>query len=127
MQAIEQKIEGASAVSGVASKLSIFSGTGTLLFGSMTSEFLFAAIGAICTIGTLIVNAYYKRKAHELAQRRTELAHELAMRAEERRTMLAQAQINVMRERGEVVQTDFDSAPVFLAGVQDGGGGSDGG
>lgn len=110
-----QQAASAGAISGVASKLSIFSGTGTVIFGTMTSEFFFAAIGAIGTIGTLLVNSYYKRKAHELAQRRVELAHELALRAEERRLMLARTQVEVMRERGEVVQTGFDSAPAGLS------------
>ena len=125
MQDAAQQAASAGNISSFASKFSIFSGAGTAVFGTMTHEFVFAAIGAIGTIGSLLVNSYYKRKAHELAQRRIELAHELALRAEERRMMLAQAQMEVMRDRGEVVQTGFDSAPLSLMDLKKDGG-SDG-
>ena len=114
MQDAAQQAASAGNISSFASKFSIFSGAGTAVFGTMTHEFVFAAIGAIGTIGSLLVNSYYKRKAHELA-----------LRAEERRMMLAQAQMEVMRDRGEVVQTGFDSAPLSLMDLKKDGG-SDG-
>lgn len=118
MQDSAQQAASASAISGVASKMGVFSGAGTMIFGSMTSEFFIAAIGAVGTIGSLLVNAYYKRKAHELAQRRMEMAHELAQQAEMRRMMEAHVRMDVMRERREVLPTGFDTSPAFLASDQ---------
>lgn len=109
-----QQAATAGVISGIASKLSIFSGAGTAIFGTMTSEFLFAAVGAIGTIGTLLVNSYFKRKAHKLEQRRAEFEMEMARRAEERRLMVAQVQMEVMRESRSLMAPLPDTSPSAL-------------
>ena len=110
----DQQAATAGVISSVASKLGIFSGTGTAIFGVMTSEFFLAAVGAIGTIGTLIVNAYYKRKRHALEMRRAAFAEEMARRAEERRLMVAQVQMEVMRESRSLMAPLPDTSPSAL-------------
>ena len=114
MQDATQQAASAVNISGVASKLSIFSGAGTVFLGTMTSEFLLAVVGAIGTIGTLLVNIYYKRRADKLEQRRMELAHELAMRAEERKRIESEVRMEVMRDGGTLIPPMLESMPAFL-------------
>lgn len=87
----------AGAASGVAGKASIFSGTGTFLYSMFTSEYLFAAIGAIVAIATFLVNSHYRRKQFELEQQRFRLEEELKHKAEERKLMETQARIEALR------------------------------
>lgn len=101
----------ASAVGDVAGKLTVLSGGSTALYGALTSEFLFAAIGAICALGTFIVTAYYKRKAHLLEKRRVEFNMEIARQAEERKKLVAQASIAAMQSGHSIIAPLRDSAP----------------
>lgn len=101
----------ASAVGDIAGKLTVLGGSGTAVYGAITSEFLFAAIGAICALGTFLVTAYYKRKAHILEQRRVEFQMEMARQAEERKKLVAQASIAAMQSGHSIIAPLRDSAP----------------
>ena len=101
----------AATVGDVAGKLTVLGGSGTALYGTLTSEFLFAAIGALCALGTFIVTAYYKRKAHALEKRRVEFNMELARQAEERKKLVAQASIAAMQSGHSIIAPLRDSAP----------------
>lgn len=100
--ALVQQAALAGAAGAVASKASFFSGAGTAMFGAFTGEYLFAAIGALCTVLTWVVNAYYKRKRWRLELRRVEFEMEMARAAEERRTQEARVRMQIMRETGQV-------------------------
>lgn len=104
----------AATVGDVAGKLTVLGGSGTALYGTLTSEFLFAAIGAICALGTFIVTAYYKRKAHILEQRRVEFNMEMARLAEERKKLVAQASIAAMQSGTSIIAPLHDSKPAKL-------------
>lgn len=106
----DNQIATASAVGDAAGKLTVLGGSGTAIYGAMTSEFIFAAIGAICALGTFLVTAYYKRKAHILEQRRLEFNMNLAMQAEERRERVAQASIDAINA-GTAFPPLRDSSP----------------
>ena len=90
----------AGAAGGVAGKASIFSGTGTFVYSLVTSEYLFAAIGAIVAIATFVVNSYYRRKQFELEKRRLELDEELKRAAEDRKLLETQARIAAYAKYG---------------------------
>ena len=83
----------AGAVGNVAGKTSILSGTGTFMYSMLTSEYLFAAIGAIVAIATFAVNSYYRRKQFELEQRRLDLDEQLKRAAEDRKRLESEARI----------------------------------
>ena len=104
----------ASAVGDIAGKLTVLGGSGTAVYGAITSEFLFAAIGAICALGTFIVTAYYKRKAHELERRRVEFQMEMARLAEERKKMVAEASIAAIQSGSSIIAPLHDSKPEKL-------------
>ena len=110
MSNITQQEATAGAISSVAGKLAVLGGSGTALYGTLTSEFLFAAIGAICAIGTFIVTAYYKRKAHALEKRRVEFQMEMARQAEERKKLVAQASIAAMQSGHSIIAPLRESA-----------------
>lgn len=59
----------------------------------MTSEFIFAAIGAACAVLSIIVNVYFNRKRHELEKDRIDYEQMLATLAEERRQKESEAWI----------------------------------
>ena len=90
----------AGAVGNVAGKTSILSGTGTFMYSMLTSEYFFAAIGAIVAIATFIVNSYYRRKQFELEQRRLALDEELKRAAEDRKLLETQARISAYAKYG---------------------------
>lgn len=90
----------AGAVGNVAGKTSIFSGTGTFMYSMLTTEYLFAAIGAIVAIATFAVNSYYRRKQFELDQRRLALDEELKRAAEDRKLLETQARIEAYAKYG---------------------------
>ena len=110
-----QQVATAGVVASIASKLCFFSGTGTAIFGTMTSEFFFAAVGAIGTIGTLLINAYYKRRSAKLEQRRMEFEMELVRRAEERKAEVARVWMEAMRARSDAHAPMLESAPAPLS------------
>lgn len=87
----------AGATSGVASKASIFSGGGTFVYSMFTSEYFFAAIGAIVAIATFLVNSHYRRKQFELEQQRFKLDEELKHMAEQRKLMETEARIAALK------------------------------
>ncbi|MBO7410335.1 MAG: hypothetical protein J6T92_00255 [Ottowia sp.] len=102
----EQLVEQAAfagAAAGVASKVSVASGTGTAVFGVITSDYFFAAIGALCALLTLVVNSYYKRKRHKLELRRVNFEEAMARREADRREREADVRMEVMRRTGQVV------------------------
>lgn len=86
----------AGAVGGAAGKASVFSGTGTFVYSMLHSEYLFAAIGALVAIATFIVNSYYRRRQHQLEERRFKLDEELKRMAEERKMMETKARIEAL-------------------------------
>lgn len=98
----------------IAGKLTVLGGSGTAVYGAITSEFLFAAIGAICALGTFLVTAYYKRKAHILEQRRVEFQMEMARLAEERKKLVAQASIAAMQSGTSIIAPLHESKPAKL-------------
>ena len=87
----------AHAISDVAGRLTVLGGGGTAVYGAITSEWLFAFIGAVCAVGTFAVNAYFKRRAALLDERRAAFEMELSRAAEERRERLAQASIDAIK------------------------------
>lgn len=101
MQSLSDKLLAESAVAGatsnVAGKTSILSGGGTFVYSMFTSEYLFAAIGAIVAIATFLVNSHYRRRQFELEQRRFELDEVMKHKAEERKLMETQARIEALR------------------------------
>ena len=54
-------------------------------------------IGIACTIGTFIINWVFKKREHTLNERRLEMEYEMRMLAEQRRQMVADAQIAAMQ------------------------------
>ena len=103
----------AGAAAGVASKASVFSGTSTAVYGVITSDYFFAAIGALCALLTLAVNIYYKKKRHKLELRRVEFEEEMARAREARKAEEARVRMDVMRASGQVVV----SMPDTVSGV----------
>ena len=103
----------AGAAAGVASKASVFSGTSTAVYGVITSDYFFAAIGALCALLTLAVNSYYKKKRHKLELRRVEFEEEMARAREKRKAEEARVRMEVMRASGQVVV----SMPDTVSGV----------
>ena len=102
----EQLVEQAAfagAAAGVASKVSVASGTSTAVYGVITSDYFFAAIGALCALLTLVVNSYYKRKRHKLELRRVDFEESMARREAARREREAEVRMDVMRRTGQVV------------------------
>ena len=92
----EQHSATAHAISDVAGRLTVLGGSGTAIYGALTSEWLFAAVGAICAIGTFIVNAYFKRRAAVLEEKKAAFEMEIARAAEARRERLTQASIDAI-------------------------------
>lgn len=90
----------AGAAGGIAGKTSIFSGVGTFTYGIMTSEWFFAAVGAIVAIATFLVNSHYRRKQFELEQKRFALDEELKRQAEDRKLLETQARIEAYAKFG---------------------------
>lgn len=90
----------AGAVGSVAGKTSIFSGTGTFMYSMFTSEYLFAAIGAIVAIATFLVNSHYRRKQFELEKRRLELDEDIKRAAEDRKMLETKARIDAYAKMG---------------------------
>lgn len=86
----------AGAAGGVAGKASVFSGASTFVYSMLNTEWLFAGIGAAVAIATFVVNSYYRRKQHELEERRFKLDEELKRMAEERKLMETQARIEAL-------------------------------
>lgn len=93
MQALEQSAAASAQVSGVASKATIIGGTGTSAYTLLGGDMTLSIIGIICTIGTFLVNWYFKRKEHKLNERKLELEYEMRMLAEQRRQMETDARI----------------------------------
>lgn len=107
MQTLSDKLLAESAVAGatsnVAGKTSILSGSGTFVYSMFTSEYLFAAIGAIVAIATFLVNSHYRRRQFELEQQRFKLDEEMKHKAEERKLMETQARIEALRSGNTTV------------------------
>ena len=113
----EQLVEQAAfagAAAGVASKVSVASGTSTAVYGVITSDYFFAAIGALCALLTLVVNSYYKRKRHKLELRRVEFEEDMARAREARKAEEARVRMDVMRASGQVVVATADTTPGVL-------------
>lgn len=70
------------------------------MYSMLTSEYLFAAIGAIVAIATFVVNSHYRRKQFELEQRRLALDEELKRAAEDRKLLETQARIEAYAKYG---------------------------
>ena len=102
----EQLVEQAAfagAAAGVASKVSVASGTGTAVYALIMNEYFLAAVGALCAVLTLLVNSYFKRKRHELELRRVNFEEEMARRDAARREREAEVRMEVMMRTGQVV------------------------
>ena len=113
----EQLVEQAAfagAAAGVASKVSVASGTGTAVYGVITSDYFFAAIGALCALLTLVVNSYYKKKRHKLELRRVEFEEDMARAREARKAEESRVRMEVMRASGQVVVSMPDTVPGVL-------------
>ena len=93
----------AGAAAGVASKVSVASGTGTAVYALITSEYFFAAAGTLCAFLSLMVTAHYKRKRHKLELRRVAFEEEMARREADRREREAEVRMQVMQRTGQVV------------------------
>lgn len=78
-------IQASSDISQISTGAGVTAGTGTAIYSYMSSEFIFAAIGAACAILSVIVNIYFSHRRNELERMRIENEHDIAMLAEERR------------------------------------------
>ena len=89
-----------SVISSFASKATIVSGTGTAVYSAFLSEYLFTIIGIACTIGTLVVNWYYKKKELMLKEEHERMVQEANEKEQFRRDRESQARIAVMNRLG---------------------------
>ena len=81
----QKAVQLSSDVSNISTGAGLATGTGTAIYSYMTSEFIFAAIGAACAVLSILVTIYFNRKRNELEQTRIDNEHAIAMLAEERR------------------------------------------
>lgn len=89
----------------------VTAGTGTAIYSFMSSEFIFAAIGATCAILSVIVNIYSSRKRNELERMRIENEKDMAMLAEERRQRESDAWIAALERDPSSVSRRLNTLP----------------
>lgn len=90
-------------ISQISTGAGITAGTGTAIYSYMTSEFIFAAIGAACAVLSIIVNIYFNRKRHELEKDRIEHEQLMATLAEDRRQKESEAWIAALESRSDSI------------------------
>lgn len=88
-----------AAISGVSSKVTVASGTGTAIYSMVSSDHVFAIVGIVCTIATFIVTWYYKRREFKLKQEHMRFEQQIAREAEDRLAKESLARIEAMTAR----------------------------
>lgn len=81
----QKGVQLSSDVSNISTGAGLATGTGTAIYSYMTSEFIFAAIGAACAVLSILVTIYFNRKRNELEQTRIDNERTIALLAEARR------------------------------------------
>lgn len=93
----EKQALASAQISDAASKATIVGGAGTSVYTLFGGDMMLSTIGIICTICTFLVNWYYKRREHNLNERKLEMEYDMRMLAEQRRQQIADAQIAAMK------------------------------
>ena len=88
-----------AAISGVSSKVTVASGTGTAIYSMVSSDHVFAVVGIVCTIATFIVTWYYKRREFKLKQEHMRFEQQIAREAEDRLARESLARIDALTSK----------------------------